>query len=100
MVVVETPFPAKGTDCDCAWTDDAARVETPSSVRVISVRCIWLLLTNDARAILAPIVIELCRKRARRCMPDRAPCFTEAAFRHGLRWRLPTLLRLRAQHCD
>src|SRR5260370_29150131 len=79
MVPVDTAFPANGTDCAC--TEDAATVETPSRARAISVRCIWLLLTNDARAVPAPIVIEMCRTGARRRMPDCAPCFTEAAFR-------------------
>ncbi len=32
MVLVETPFPANGT-ADCACTDDAATVETPSRAR-------------------------------------------------------------------
>jgi hypothetical protein len=63
---------------------------------VISVRCIWLLLTNDARAIIAPNVIEMCRIGAWRRMPDRAPCFTESAFRESLRDRLAFLLHLGA----
>src|SRR3984957_5376714 len=99
MVLVETPFPANGT-ADCACTDDATIVDRPSRARAISVRCIWLLLTNDARPIIAPNVIEMRRTYAWRRMPDRTPWFTESAFGESLRRWLPILLRLRAQHGD
>src|SRR5580704_849756 len=87
MVLVEAPFPANGTDCAC--TDDAAAVETPSRTRAISVRCIWYSLQNDARPIIAPNVIEMRRTDAWLRMPDQALCFTESAFGESLRDGLP-----------
>jgi hypothetical protein len=45
-------------------------------------------------------MIELRRLGAWRRMPDRAPRFTESAFRESLRRRLPILLRVGTQHCD
>jgi hypothetical protein len=57
-------------------------------------------LGNDARAVLASIVIELCRTGSAARMADHTRCFTEAAVPSTVILILLVLPLLNAQQSD